>query len=148
VTRAGRGRVTWLLGGVWLLAGELLRRSAIQVLTFIATAGIVTWVIWPGRSSDAAVPVNRIVVPGFFMLLVLLALLVRRLYGPIRPGRLPRAARMAGCLVVLATIAGHSVQQREGQKLGAYFGHGVGRTPSPPRQASSLSCSRAMPPRS
>jgi hypothetical protein len=80
--------VTWLLGGVWLLAAELLRRSAIQVLTFIATAGIVMWVIWPGRSSDAAVPINRIVVPGF---LVLLALLVRRLYGPIRPGRLPRA---------------------------------------------------------
>lgn len=25
---AGRGRVAWLLGGVWLLAGELLRRSA------------------------------------------------------------------------------------------------------------------------
>ena len=37
-TRAGRGRVAWLLGGVWLLAGELLRRSVIQVLTFIAAA--------------------------------------------------------------------------------------------------------------
>ncbi len=128
-TRAGRGRVAWLVGGVRLLAGELLRRSAIQVLTFIATAGIVVWVIRPGRSSDAAVPVNRIVVPGFLVLLALLALLVRRLYGPIRRGRLPRAARMVGCLVVLATVAGHSVQQREGQKLGAYFGHGIGHIP-------------------
>jgi hypothetical protein len=128
-TRAGRGRVAWLLGGVWLLAGELLRRSGIRALTFIAAAGIVVWVIWPGTSSDAAVPVNRIVVPGFLVLLALLALLVRRLYGPIRHGRLPRAARMVGCLVVLATVAGHSVQQREGQKLGAYFGHGIGRIP-------------------
>jgi len=30
---------------------------------------------------------------------------------------------------VLATVAAHSVQQREEQKLGAYFGHGVGRIP-------------------
>jgi hypothetical protein len=77
----------------------------------------------------------------------LLALLIRRLYGPIRHGRLPRAVRMVGCLVVLATVAGHSVQQREGQKLGAYFGHGVGRMPIS-AEASSLWCSPAIPPRS
>jgi len=54
-TREGRGRVAWLLGGIWLVAGELLRRSAIRALTFIAAAGIVVWVVWPGSSSDYAV---------------------------------------------------------------------------------------------
>ena len=128
-TRGGRGRVAWLLGGVWLVAGELLRRSAIRMLTFIAAAGIVVWVVWPGSSSDYAVPVNRIVVPVLLGLLALLPLLVRRSYGPARPGLLPRTVRVVGYLVVLAVIAGHAVQEREGQKLGAYFGAGFGGLP-------------------
>ena len=128
-TRAGRGRVAWLLGGVWLVAGELLRRSAIRVLTFIAAAGIVVWVVWPGSSSDYAVPVNRIVVPVLLGLLALLPLLVRRSYGPVRRGLLPRTVRVVGYLVVLAVTVGHAVQEREGQKLGAYFGAGFGGLP-------------------
>jgi hypothetical protein len=128
-TRGGRGRVAWLLGGVWLVAGELLRRSAIRVLTFITAAGIVVWVVWPGSSSDYAVPVNRIVVPGVLGLLALLPLLVRRSYGPARPGLLPRTVRVVGYLVVLAVIAGHAAQEREGQKLGAYFGSGIAGIP-------------------
>ncbi|MBV9168303.1 MAG: hypothetical protein JO342_19365 [Solirubrobacterales bacterium] len=128
-TGAGRSRVAWLLGGVWLLAGELLRRSAARVLTFIVAAGIVVWLIWPGRSSDAAVPVNRVLVPLLVAELALLPLLVRRFYGPRRHGWLPRTVRVVGYLVVLATAAGHAVEQREGQKLGAYFGSGFGRMP-------------------
>jgi hypothetical protein len=127
--RTGRGRVAWLLGGAWLLAWELLRRSAIQLLTFIAAAGIVVWVVWPGSSSDYAVPVNRIVVPVVLGLLALLPLLVRRYYGPPRPGLLPRTVRIVGYLVVLAVIAGHAAQEREGQKLGAYFGSGIAGIP-------------------
>ena len=127
--RAGRDRVAWLLGGVWLLAGELLRRSAIRALMFIAAAGIVVWVVWPGSSSDYAVPVNRIVVPGLLVALALLPLLVRRSYGPPRPGLLLRTLRVVGYLVVLALLAGHAVQEREGQKLGAYFGSGIAGIP-------------------
>ena len=128
-TREGRGRVAWLLGGIWLVSRELLRRSAIRALTFIAAAGIVVWVVWPGSSSDYAVPVNRIVVPALLGLLALLRLLVRRSYGPVRPGLLPRTVRVVGYLVVLAVITGHAVQEREGQKLGAYFGAGFGGLP-------------------
>jgi hypothetical protein len=128
-TRGGRGRVAWLLGGVWLVAGELLGRSAIRVLTFIAAAGIVVWVVWPGSSSDYAVPVNRIVVPVLLGLLALVPLLVRRSCGSARRGLLPRTVRVVGYLVVLAVIAGHAFQEREGQKLGAYFGAGFGGLP-------------------
>jgi len=120
--RAGRARVAWLLGGVWLIAGELLRRSAIRVLMFIAAAGVVLWVAWPGSSSDHAVGMNRVEIPLYLGLLALLPLLVRRFFGPVRHGLLPRTVRVVGYLVVLALLTGKAVEAREGQKLGAYFG--------------------------
>ena len=81
-TRSGRGRVIWLLGGAGLIARELLRQSVVRVLGFVAGAGIVVWVVWPGSSADDAVGVNRIVVPALLVVLALLPLLVRRFYGP------------------------------------------------------------------
>lgn len=128
-TQAGGDSVTWLIGGLWLVAGELLRRCWTRVLAFITAAGIVVWVVWPGSSSDYAVPVNRILVPVLLALLALLPLLVRRSYGPVHHGLLPRTVRLVGYLVVLAVIAGHAVEEREGQKLGAYFGSGIGGIP-------------------
>jgi hypothetical protein len=122
----GRGRVAWLLGGVWLLAEELLRRSAIRALTFVAAAGIVMWIVSPGSSSDYAVPVNRIIVPVLLGVLALLPLLVSRFFGPVRLGLLPRTVRVVGYLVTLAVIAGHAVEEGEGEKLGAYFSSGAG----------------------
>ena len=121
-TRAGPARVAWLLGGVWLIAWELVRRNAIRVLMFVAAAGIVLWVVWPGSSSDHAVGVNRVEIPLYLGLLALLPLLVRRSFGPVRRGLLPRTVRVVGYLVVLALVTGKAVEAREGQKLGAYFG--------------------------
>jgi hypothetical protein len=120
-SRAGRARVGWLLGGVWLIAGELLRRSAVRVLAFIVAAVIVLWVAWPGSSSDSAVGVNRIAIPLYLGVLAVLPLLVRRFFGPVRHGLLSRMVRVVGYLVVLALVAGEAVEAREGQKLGAYF---------------------------
>jgi hypothetical protein len=129
-TRSGHGTVIWLLGGAGLIARELLAQSAVRVLGFLAAAGIVVWVVWPGSSSDYAVGVNRIVVPILLVVLALLPLLVRRFYGPVRSGILARAVRVGGYLVVLALIAGHAIQEREGEKLGAYFGSGAGMSMS------------------
>ncbi len=122
--RAGRGRVAWLLGGVWLIAGEVLRRSVIRMSAFIAAAVVVLWIVWPGSSSDSAVLVNRIEIPIYLVLLALAPLLVRRFLGPVRDGLLPRTVRAAGYLVVLALITGKAVEAREGQKLGAFFAAG------------------------
>jgi hypothetical protein len=121
-TRAGRARVAWLLGGVWVIAGKLLRRNAIRVSMFIAAAGIVLWVVWPGGSSDHAVGVNRVEIPLYLWLLALVPPLVRRFFGSVRRGLLPRTVRVVGYLVVLALLTGKAVEAREGQKLGAYFG--------------------------
>lgn len=106
------------------MVGELWRRSAIRVLMFIAAAGVVVWVVWPGSSSDAAVLINRIAVPLLLGWMALLPTLVRHFYGPVRDGWLPRAARVFGYLVVLALITGYAVATREAEKLGAYFGDG------------------------
>jgi hypothetical protein len=62
--------------------------------------------------------------------LALMPLLVRRFYGPVRSGVLARAVRVCGYLVVLAVIAGHAVEEREGEKLGAYFFSGAGMSMS------------------
>ncbi len=119
--RQGRARVVWLLGGVWLVAGDVLRRGALRVLAFIAAAAVVLGVAWPGSSSDSAVMVNRIEIPIYLVMLALAPLLVRRYFGPVADGLLPRAVRVAGYLVVLALITAKAVEAREGEKLGAYF---------------------------
>ncbi|MGA2010343.1 MAG: hypothetical protein ABSH51_07395 [Solirubrobacteraceae bacterium] len=123
---AGRGRVTWLLGGVWLIAVEALRRRGVATVTFVAAAVIVLLIAWPGNGSDSAVAVNRIEIPVLLAVLALLPLLVRRRFGPVRAGVLARAMRVTGYLVVLALITASAVQARDGQKLGAYF-HDGGR---------------------
>ena len=119
--RQGRARVVWLLGGVWLVAGDVLRRGALRVLAFIAAAAVVLGVAWPGSSSDSAVMVNRIEIPVYLVMLALAPLLVRRYFGPVADGLLPRAVRVAGYLIVLTLITARAVEDREGQKLGAYF---------------------------
>ncbi len=119
--RQGRARVVWLLGGVWLVAGDVLRRGALRVLAFIAAAAVVLGVAWPGSLSDSAVMVNRIEIPIYLVMLALAPLLVRRYFGPVADGLLPRAVRVAGYLIVLTLITARAVEDREGQKLGAYF---------------------------
>ena len=119
--RQGRARVVWLLGGVWLVAGDVLRRGALRVLAFIAAAAVVLGVAWPGSLSDSAVMVNRIEIPIYLVMLALAPLLVRRYFGPVADGLLPRAVRVAGYLIVLTLITARAVEDREGEKLGAYF---------------------------
>ncbi len=124
----GRARVAWLLGGVWLIASGLLRRSVAWVLIFITAAAIVLLIAWPGSSSDSAVLVNRIEIPVYLVVLALAPLLVRRHFGPVADGLLPRAVRVVGYAIVLALIAASAAEGREGQKLGAYF-HAGGKLP-------------------
>ena len=55
------------------------------------------------------------------VLLAGLPWVVRRYFGPVRPGWAPRAARAGGYAMVLALIAAKAVKDRDGSKLGAYF---------------------------
>jgi hypothetical protein len=114
-------RLTWLGGGLWLVAREVLMNRIIQALAFTAGAVGLVWIAWPGASANSATPVNRMYVVGTLVLLAGLPLLVRRYAGPVRQGWGPRMVRVSGYAVVLALIAATAVQQRVGSQLGRYF---------------------------
>jgi hypothetical protein len=117
---AWTGRAAWLGGGLWLVARAVLMR-VIRVLAFAAGAAAVAWVGWPGRSSDSAVPLNRVYIVAMVVALAALPAVVRRYFGPVRGGWAPRAARVGGYALVLALIAAKAVKDRDGSRLGAYF---------------------------
>ena len=118
---AGPRRVTWLCGGLWLVAREVVMGRAIRVLAFAAGAVGLVWIGWPGASSNSATPLNRVYVTATVVLLAVLPVVVRRYFGPVRGGWAPRAARVGGYAMVLALIAAKAVKDRYGSRLGAYF---------------------------
>jgi hypothetical protein len=117
---AWTSRVAWLGGGLWLVARAALMR-VIRVLAFAAGAAELVAVGWPGRSSDSAVPLNRVYVVLTVAALAVLPGVVRRYFGPARGGWAPRAARAGGYALVLALIAAKAAKDRDGSRLGAYF---------------------------
>jgi uncharacterized protein DUF1707 len=119
--RAGAERMAWLGGGLWLVAREVVMGRVIRVLAFAVAAAGMVWIGWPGASSNSATPLNRVYAVGTVVLLAVLPWVVRRYFGPVRPGWAPRAARVGGYAMVLALIAAKAVKDRDGSKLGAYF---------------------------
>jgi hypothetical protein len=119
---AGAGRVAWLCGGLWLVAREVVMGRFIRVLAFAAGAVGLAWIGWPGASSNSATPLNRMYVIGTVVALAVLPWVVRRYFGPVRGGWAPRAARVGGYAMVLALIAAKAAKDRDGSRLGAYFG--------------------------
>ena len=118
---APSARLAWLGGGLLLVAREVLMNRIIQALAFVAGAVGLVWIAWPGAPANSATPVNRMYVVGTLVLLAGLPLLVRRYFGPARPGLASLVTRAGGYAVVLALIAATAVQQRIGSQLGTYF---------------------------
>jgi hypothetical protein len=118
---APSARLAWLVGGLLLVAREVLMNRIIQALAFAAGAVGLVWIGWPGASTDSATPVNRMYVVGTLVLLAGLPLLMRRYFGPVRPGWAPLVTRVGGYAVVLALVAATAVQDRIGSQLGGYF---------------------------
>ena len=117
--RGGAGLLAWR-GAVAGGTGGLDRQGHAGV-TFAAGAAGMTWIGWPGASSNSATPLNRMYVVGTVVLLAVLPVVVRRYFGPVRGGWAPRAARVGGYAMVLALIAAKAAKDRYGSKLGAYF---------------------------
>jgi hypothetical protein len=114
-------RLAWLGGGLWLVVREVVMNRIVQALAFVAGAVGLVWIAWPGAATNSATPVNRMYVVVTLVLLAGLPLLVRRYFGPARPGWAPLVTRIGGYGVVLALIAATAVQERIGSQLGAYF---------------------------
>jgi hypothetical protein len=110
---AGRQRVVWLGGGLWLVAREaqMVRRAA-RALVFVAAAAWVAYVVWPGPAGNPATAVNRLNVAVLLPVLAGLPLLVRWLFGPAATGWTAGVVRSGAYAAVLAlTLAKASVEQ-------------------------------------
>jgi len=114
-------QLAWLAGGLWLVTCEVVLHRRIPALGFAAGAVGLLWLGWPGASTNSATPTNRLYVVGTVVLLAVLPAAMRRFVGPVRPGWLPRAARVGGYAAVLALVAAVVVKHRLGSRLGQYF---------------------------
>jgi hypothetical protein len=118
---SGRSRTVWLLGGVRVLTGTLVRRYGLMTLIFSAAIAAVLALGLPGSSTDPAVVRNRTELPLLLTALALLPVLARRWFGPVRPERSARAMRVLGYLALLALMTPKAIEARDGLRLGNYF---------------------------
>ena len=101
---AGLPRLAWRAGGIWMVAREvLLPRRLIKAVLFAAAAAAAVWVAWPRPGVGHAL-VGQVGVVATVLLLALLPLLARRLFGPASPSRAGRALRVFCCAAILALI--------------------------------------------
>ena len=104
----GLTRLAWRAGGVWMLAREALRpRRLGRALLLAAAAAAVAWVTWPQPWADhiAEGRFNAIVPP--LLVVAVLPLVSRRLFGPAGPGWVARSMRVlcgATALALLSTF--------------------------------------------
>ncbi|UQX88518.1 hypothetical protein M6D93_00595 [Jatrophihabitans telluris] len=118
---AAPARLAWLGGGLWMVMKEVVMNRIVQAMAFLAGALGLVLVGWPGASTNSATPVNRMYVVVTLALLIGLPLLVRRFFGPVRPGWVPRAVRVGGYAVILGLVAALVEKHRLGSRLGSYF---------------------------
>ncbi|HEX3489051.1 MAG TPA: hypothetical protein VHU92_06895 [Streptosporangiaceae bacterium] len=110
---AGRHRVSWLAGGLWLTVRQARLNDKLRLpLAFAAAAGGVAWAAWAGRPGDPAVMINRVDVLALAVLLVALHWAARRVGGPVAGSRLARLGRAGGYAAILALVLAKSAVER------------------------------------
>ena len=101
---AGFPRLAWRAGGIWMVAREaLLPPRLIKAVLFAAAATAAVWVAWPRPTVGHAL-VGQVGVVVTVLLLAVLPLLARRLFGPASSSRAGRALRVFCCAAILALI--------------------------------------------
>jgi hypothetical protein len=109
---AGRVRLAWVVGGLWVVIreAEVIRKIGYTVAGVAAGATMV-WLDWHAGSSNPAVPTNRLALIGIVLLLVVLPWAVRPVFGPVADNRVARVVRAAGYIgvyLVLLVLVGLS----------------------------------------
>lgn len=119
---AGRRRLAWLAGGLWVAAGQagLVRRAA-RLLAFAAAVACVVRIGWPGAAASPATLINRVDVIGVVVLLGGLPWAARRVFGPVGDGKLARAMRAAGYAAVLGLVLAKASVERFGNPPGGNY---------------------------
>jgi hypothetical protein len=102
----GWRRLAWRVGGVRLMAKEVLMQRRIgSAMLFAVAAALVAWAAWPGSPANFATSVDRVDVITMVVVLAGLALLARRFFGPAGDSRAARFLRVGGYVAILTLIA-------------------------------------------
>jgi hypothetical protein len=123
---AGRCRLAWLAGGLWVAAGHggTLRRATCW-LAFGAAVAAVVRVGWPGAAASPATLIDRVDVIAVVALLAGLPWAAGRLFGPVGGSRLARALRAAGYAAILALVLVKASVEHFGNPPGGNYGGGL-----------------------
>ena len=100
----GLTRLSWRAGGAWVLAREaLLPRRLGRAALFAAAAAVTAWAVWP-RPGVGHVAEGRFNAIAPVLLVAVLPLLSRRLFGPAGPSRVARSLRVLCYAAILALL--------------------------------------------
>ena len=102
---AGRERLPWLIGGLWVVVREagMLRRT-VYTAAALAAGSIIVWLDWHPGSANPAMPINRTTMIGVVLLLAFLPWAIRPVFGPVADGRPARIVRIGGYLTLYALL--------------------------------------------
>jgi hypothetical protein len=102
---AGRRRLEWLIGGLWMAAGQarMMRRIGFWLAFGAAAAGVVR-IGWPGTAASPVTLVNRVDVITIVLILTGLPWAASRLFGRVGSTRTARAMRTIGYAVIFALV--------------------------------------------
>jgi hypothetical protein len=102
---AGRARLWWLAGGLWLVARQAPVVRRIGSAAAAATAGaVLVWLDWHPGSANPAMATNRAADILLVALLAVLPWVARAGLGPVAGTRAARVARAGGYLAVYALL--------------------------------------------
>jgi len=140
---AGARRVTWLVGGLWLVTREaqMVRRMAYGLGTAAAVAAVagLVWRAWPGTRGDVEISTDRVRVLVLAAALAGLPWVARRrqVFGPVGRSAAARLVRVGGCAALCALVLGIVWIDQTNRDLlglvgGAHWGDGGNVAPFDP----------------
>jgi hypothetical protein len=109
----GWQRLTWRAGGLRLIAREpVTRRRARRMLLFAEAAALMARATWPGAAAGTVAAFARADVITTVLLLTVLPVVARRLFGPVQPSRLARFLRVSAYAAVLVLMPAKAAAER------------------------------------
>ena len=109
----GRPRLAWRAGGLRLVGDQILTgRRVRRVLLFAAAAALMARATWPGAAAGAVAAFARADVITTVLLLTVLPVVARRLFGPVQHSRLARFLRVSAYAAILALMPAKAAAER------------------------------------
>lgn len=109
----GWQRLAWRAGGLRLVAREpVTRRRARRMLLFAEAAALMARVTWPGAATGTVAAFARADVITTVLLLTVLPVVARCLFGPVQPTRLARFLRVSAYAAVLVLMPAKAAAAR------------------------------------